>query len=265
MIRRIVLDPETGDLDPRAEALLYAADKAHHLHEVVRPALGRGELVICDRYVDSMLAYQGAGRVLDPAEVTEIARWATGGLSPDLTVLLDLALEHAVGTIAEPDRVEGAGADFHERARALFLELAAQAPERYLVLPARESVEWIAERVRTRVGELGGAVVGGGWQDRTMTVWTTWSGRAGGRGAAARGRWRRPRDDPCLADHRPARIRPLGGPGVRGGPAVRERRLRRVLGLPDVAVGRASRRHPGAYRAAVDRRRRGATWSAGPP
>ena len=154
MIRRIVLDPETGDLDPRAEALLYAADKAHHLHEVVRPALGRGELVICDRYVDSMLAYQGAGRVLDLAEVTEIARWATGGLSPDLTVLLDLAPEHAVGTIAEPDRVEGAGADFHERARALFLDLAAQAPERYLVLPARESVEWIAEQVRTRVGAL---------------------------------------------------------------------------------------------------------------
>ena len=90
MIRRIVLDPATGDLDPRAEALLYAADKAHHLYEVVRPALERGEMVICDRYVDSMLAYQGAGRVLDLAEVAEIARWATAGLVPDLTVLLDL-------------------------------------------------------------------------------------------------------------------------------------------------------------------------------
>ena len=154
MIRRIVLDPATGDLDPRAEALLYAADKAHHLHEVVRPALGRGELVICDRYVDSMLAYQGAGRVLGLAEVTEIARWATGGLLPDLTVLLDLEPEHAVGAIAEPDRLEGAGADFHERARALFLELAAQDPGRYLVLPARRPREWIAERVQARVAAL---------------------------------------------------------------------------------------------------------------
>lgn len=154
MIRRIVLDPDTGDLDPRAEALLYAADKAHHLHEVVRPALRRGELVICDRYVDSMLAYQGAGRVLDLTEVTELARWATGGLLPELTVLLDLEPERAVGAIAEPDRVEGAGAEFHQRARALFLELAARAPERYLVLPARKPREWIAERVRSRVASL---------------------------------------------------------------------------------------------------------------
>lgn len=154
LIRRIVLDPATGDLDPRAEALLYAADKAHHLHEVVRPALARGELVVCDRYIDSMLAYQGAGRVLDLAEVAEIARWATAGLLPDLTVLLDLEPERAVGTIADPDRLEGAGADFHQRARVLFLELAARAPERYLVLPARESVEWIAGQVRRRVAAL---------------------------------------------------------------------------------------------------------------
>lgn len=154
LIRRIVLDPATGDLDPRAEALLYAADKAHHLYEVVRPALGRGELVICDRYVDSMLAYQGAGRVLEVAEVAEIARWATAGLVPDLTVLLDLEPERAVGTIADPDRVESAGAEFHRRARVLFLELAARAPERYLVLPARRPVEWIAEQVQERVVAL---------------------------------------------------------------------------------------------------------------
>ena len=154
MIRQIVLDPATGDLDPRAEALLYAADKAHHLHDVVRPALARGELVICDRYVDSMLAYQGAGRVLDLAEVAEIARWATAGLTPDLTVLLDLEPERAVGTIADPDRLESAGADFHQRARLLFLDLAARAPERYLVLPARREIEWIAAQVRDRVAAL---------------------------------------------------------------------------------------------------------------
>ncbi|MFT4215579.1 MAG: dTMP kinase [Micropruina sp.] len=153
-IRQILLDPATGDLDARAEALLYAADKAHHLHEVVRPALARGELVVCDRYVDSMLAYQGAGRVLNLAEVSEIARWATVGLVPDLTVLLDLEPERAVGTIAEPDRLESAGADFHQRARALFLELAAQAPQRYLVLPARRPAKWIADQVQARVAAM---------------------------------------------------------------------------------------------------------------
>jgi len=154
MIRQIVLDPATGDLDPRAEALLYAADKAHHLHEVVRPALARGELVICDRYMNSMLAYQGAGRVLDPAEVEQVARWATGGLLPDLTVLLDLEPEAAVGGIAEPDRLEQAGADFHQRARTFFLGLAAADPGRYLVLPAHDPMNAIADRVRDRVVAL---------------------------------------------------------------------------------------------------------------
>ena len=77
-IRRIVLDPATGEMSPRAEALLYAADKAQHLHAVVEPALRRGAVVVCDRYVDSMLAYQGAGRVLALDEVEQVARWATG-------------------------------------------------------------------------------------------------------------------------------------------------------------------------------------------
>ena len=154
MIRQIVLDPATGDLDPRAEALLYAADKAHHLHEVVRPALARGELVICDRYVDSMLAYQGAGRVLDPAEVARIARWATDGLVPDLTVLLDLEPAAAIGAIAEPDRLEQAGAEFHQRARRYFLDLAAADPDRYLVLPARDPMRVNADQVRDRVAAL---------------------------------------------------------------------------------------------------------------
>lgn len=154
LIRAIVLDPATGDLDPRAEALLYAADKAHHLYEVVRPALARGELVICDRYVDSMLAYQGAGRVLGLDEVAGIARWATDGLVPELTVLLDLEPEHAVGTIEQPDRLEQAGDDFHQRARQFFLYLARAEPERYLVLPAREPQEWIAQQVQNRVRRL---------------------------------------------------------------------------------------------------------------
>ena len=101
-IRAILLDPATGDLSPRAEALLYSADRAHHVDTTIKPALGRGAVVVCDRYIDSTLAYQGAGRVLDLAEVAEIARWATAGLVPDLTVLLDL--DPQVG-VAEPDGV----------------------------------------------------------------------------------------------------------------------------------------------------------------
>ncbi len=151
MIRQIVLAPATGDLDPRAEALLYAADKAHHLHEVVRPALARGELVICDRYVDSMLAYQGAGRVLDAAEVEQVARWATDDLRPHLTVVLDTEPGQAVSAKADQDRLEAAGEVFHEAARQHFLELARREPEHYLVLDARGTREAIAARIRERL------------------------------------------------------------------------------------------------------------------
>lgn len=153
-MRSIVLDPATGDLAPWAEALLYAADKAQHVYEVVRPALRRGAVVISDRYVDSMLAYQGAGRVLDSERVERVARWATGDLRPDLTVVLDLDPARGVGDIAEKDRVEGAGEEFHRRARQYFLELAGRDPDRYLVLAARDPVAAIAARVRDRVASL---------------------------------------------------------------------------------------------------------------
>ena len=155
-IRRLVLDPETGDLAPRAEALLYAADKAQHLHAVVRPALERGAVVVCDRYVDSMLAYQGAGRVLAEAEVEQVARWATEDLRPDLTVLLDVEPGRAVHAKVAKDRLEAAGETFHERARASFLALAAREPETYLVLDARRTIDdlaaVVADRVRTLLG-----------------------------------------------------------------------------------------------------------------
>jgi dTMP kinase len=151
VIRRLLLDPATGDLDPRAEALLYAADKAQHLAQVVRPALERGAMVVCDRYVDSMLAYQGAGRVLDVAEVAAIADWATRGLHPDLTVLLDLDPVLAVGQIADKDRLEDAGDEFHRRVRQGFLALADADPDRYLVLAARDDRERIAARVAEAV------------------------------------------------------------------------------------------------------------------
>lgn len=153
-IRRAVLDPATGDLSPRTEALLYAADKAQHVAEVVRPALAAGQVVVCDRYVDSMLAYQGAGRVLAVDEVALVARWATEDLRPHLTVVLDLDPAEAVAGKVDKDRLEAAGDDLHQRARSYFLDLAAADPEHYLVLPARLPITEISEAVRDRVRPL---------------------------------------------------------------------------------------------------------------
>lgn len=153
-IRRAVLDPATGDLSPRTEALLYAADKAQHVAEVVRPALAAGQVVVCDRYVDSMLAYQGAGRVLVVDEVALVARWATEDLRPHLTVVLDLDPAEAVAGKVDKDRLEAAGDDLHQRARSYFLDLAAADPEHYLVLPARLPITEISEAVRDRVRPL---------------------------------------------------------------------------------------------------------------
>ncbi|MBB1571309.1 MAG: dTMP kinase [Propionibacterium sp.] len=153
-LRKLLLGPDHPELVSRAEALIYAADKAQHVEALIRPALAEGRVVVCDRYVDSMIAYQGAGRVLDLAEVEQVARWATGGLRPDLTVLLDADPADAVATIRQQDRLAAAGLDFHRRARAHFLRLAAQAPDRYLVLDARESREAIAQQVAARVGSL---------------------------------------------------------------------------------------------------------------
>lgn len=150
-IRELVLSPASGDVDPRAEALLYSADKAQHVAETIRPALAAGADVVCDRYVDSMIAYQGAGRVLDASEIAEISQWATGGLRPDLTILLDVDPADALADKDESDRLEAAGEDFHARVREGFLALAAQDPERYVVIAARQPREEIAEQVRRAV------------------------------------------------------------------------------------------------------------------
>lgn len=153
-MRRIVLDPETGELADRTEALLYAVDKAEHVHAVVGPALERGEVVITDRYVDSTLAYQGAGRSLDAAELEWVARWATDDLRPHLTVLLDVEPTAGLTRFEGRDRIEGESLEFHERVREGFLALAAADPEHYLVLDAREDVATIATAVLERVQGL---------------------------------------------------------------------------------------------------------------
>jgi dTMP kinase len=154
ILRDIVLSPSTGELSDRTESLLYAADKAEHIRQVVRPALDRGEVVITDRYVDSSLAYQGAGRVLDLAEVERVQRWATRGLRPHLTVVLDLEPDHGLGRFAERDRIEGESVEFHERVRRAYVELAARDPEHYLVLDARLPVNVVAAAVQEAVQPL---------------------------------------------------------------------------------------------------------------
>jgi dTMP kinase len=147
-----------GGPSPRAEALLYAADRAHHVATVVRPALARGAVVISDRYVDSSLAYQGAGRTLPVEEVSWLSSWATGGLKPDLVVLLDIepgvGLERVASRAAGADRLEGESLAFHERVRYAFLDLAAADPKRYLVLDASRPAEELAAAVIGRVAEL---------------------------------------------------------------------------------------------------------------
>ncbi len=153
-LRQIVLSPETGDLSDRTEVLLYAADKAEHVDTVVQPALDRGEVVITDRYVDSTLAYQGAGRALDVAEVERVARWATHDLRPHLTVVLDLEPEQGLARFEERDRIEGESLEFHERVRDAFVRMADADPDHYLVLDARKPVDDITAAVRERVTPL---------------------------------------------------------------------------------------------------------------
>lgn len=153
-LREIILH-RRGYIAPRAEALLYAADRAHNIATRVRPAVERGEIVIQDRYLDSSVAYQGAGRVLDGTEIRDISLWAAEGLLPDLTVLLDLSAEDGRERIAATrdvyDRLEAEKSDFHERVRDSFLALAAAEPDRFLVLDATDPVETIAAAIQTRV------------------------------------------------------------------------------------------------------------------
>jgi len=153
-MRRIVLSPETGELSHRTEMLLYAADKAEHVDTVVLPALERGQVVITDRYVDSTLAYQGAGRDLDVNEVEEVARWATGDIRPHLTVVLDVDPRDGLRRFEGRDRIEAEGLEFHDRARKLFLDLAAADPDHYLVLDARDDRDAIAGQVLARLEPL---------------------------------------------------------------------------------------------------------------
>jgi dTMP kinase len=153
-LRQIVLDPATGEISHRAEALLYAADKAEHVDSVIKPALQAGAVVITDRYVDSALAYQGSGRDLDSSDVERVNRWATDDLRPNLTILLDLPPKSGLGRFEERDRIEAQSADFHQRVRTAFLELAAAEPQHYLVVDATGDRQQIAVQIQSRLAPL---------------------------------------------------------------------------------------------------------------
>jgi dTMP kinase len=154
-VREIVLDPATGSMSHRTEALLYAADKAEHVDTVVLPALERGAVVITDRYVDSALAYQGAGRGLDE-QLERVARWATSDLRPHLTVLLDVDPAEGMGRFQSRDRIEAEGLEFHSTVRERFLRLAhaRDGGDHYLVVDGKSPVDEIAARVREAVEPL---------------------------------------------------------------------------------------------------------------
>ena len=154
-IRKILLSHSTGEISPRAEALLYAADRAHHVYSVIRPALAQGEVVISDRYFDSSIAYQGAGRVLQPGEVARISRWATESLFPTLTIIIDLSAEIGLGRLKSKDRLESQPLAFHERVRQEFLQLSLLDPERYFIVDGSKSIEDIHSAIITRVSEIG--------------------------------------------------------------------------------------------------------------
>jgi dTMP kinase len=146
-----VLDPVNVGLDDRAEALLFAASRADHAARVIRPALERADVVICDRYLDSSVAYQGVGRDLGESEVRDLSLWATRGLLPDLTIVLDIDPAVGLTRLTNPDRLEAEPLDYHRAVRGAFVAFAERDPERYLLLDATRPIDELADAIEARV------------------------------------------------------------------------------------------------------------------
>jgi len=153
-LRNLLLDPATGDISARTEVLVYAADRAEHVAAVLDPALAAGQVVITDRYVDSTLAYQGAGRAVEASDLEWISRWATDGLRPHLTVVLDIDPVDGLARAGEPDRIESEPLAFHQRVREHFLQLAEADTEHYLVVSAQGAPDDIHATIRRAVESL---------------------------------------------------------------------------------------------------------------
>jgi dTMP kinase len=155
-VRRILLDPASAGIQPRTELLLYFASRAQNVDEVIRPALEAGRIVLCDRFTDSTLVYQGCGRGLDTSVVIELDRIACQGLKPDLTLLIDIDLETSMArarrrnerTGSSESRIDEESAAFHERVRQGYLALAKSEPERFIVIDGRATVADVALRIR---------------------------------------------------------------------------------------------------------------------
>ncbi len=169
-LRAMLLDRDTTGLSDRAETLLYAADRADHVANVVGPAMERGAIVVSDRYVDSSLAYQGYGRGQRVGDIARLNAWATGGLVPDLTVLLEVPPETGLRRLSAPaDRIESEPAEFHERVRAGFRALAEADPGRYLILDASRPQGELSREIQYRIREILPDPVPVGTEDATST------------------------------------------------------------------------------------------------
>ena len=153
VIRDLVLSHDYAGLNPRSEALLFAAARGDHVDRVIRPALDRGDIVICDRYIDSSVAYQGYARELGVDWVRNLSLWATNNLLPDLTIVLTLDPEISLARVTNHDRLESEPLEYHRAVTQAFLDLAAQEPSRYLVLDASQDVDSIAHAIRDRVNQ----------------------------------------------------------------------------------------------------------------
>ena len=151
IMRDLVLNPQYEGLDARAEALLFAAARGEHVARIVRPALERGEVVICDRYLDSSVAYQGVGRDLGAGRIRELSLWATHELVPHLTIVLDISPGVGLSRLSNPDRLEAEPLEYHESVRQAYLMIASEDPARYLVLDAMRDIDVIADAICERV------------------------------------------------------------------------------------------------------------------
>lgn len=154
-IRNVLLMPTDAPMSDRCEALLFAAARADHVARVIRPGLQRGALVLSDRFVDSSLAYQGFARGLDVDEVRQLSRWACDGVQPDLTIVLDLDPAVGLARAKDGNRMEAQGIDFHHQVRAGLLELAAEAPERYVVVDASDALDAVVAASLAAVAAVG--------------------------------------------------------------------------------------------------------------
>ena len=156
-IRALLLDPENVSMAAKTEALLYAASRAQHVEEVILPALARGEVVLCDRYIDASIAYQAVGLGLSPAMIRRWSEEATDGLWPVRTFLIDVPPERGLSRIQSrggPDRIEGRDLSYHARVRETFLELASQEPNRFVLLDGTQTIEQIAQQVQYEMNRL---------------------------------------------------------------------------------------------------------------